>query len=160
MEEINERFKLLASIKKINQIDISNELGIDRSTVSKWWNGKVKPRGKNIRILADYFGCDAEWFASGKGTMEISGKPHPASTICNETTVQKSRAEFKNLCAKNLDILFDFIADEYGENSLGIEDFKDDFERRFQEYNDWREKKRASSGHIIKTPPDKSAVNE
>ena len=122
--------------------------------VSKWWNGKVKPRGKNIRILADYLGCDAEWFASGKGTMEGSDKHSPASTT------DSKRAEFKNLCAKNLDILFDFIAEEYGENSFGIEEFKDDFKMRFQEYNDWRERKRAKHDQQIKTLQTKSVANK
>jgi transcriptional regulator with XRE-family HTH domain len=159
MEEINERLKLLASIKKINQIDISNELGIDRSTVSKWWNGKVKPRGKNIRILADYLGCSAEWFASGKGKMEASSEHYSTSISTNESRANK-RAKFKNLCAKNLDILFDFIAEEYGENSCGIENFKDDFKLRFQEYSDWREKKRASYDQLTKIQKNTSIVNK
>jgi transcriptional regulator with XRE-family HTH domain len=62
-----ERLRHVASIKKKYQADVSLDIGKDRATVSKWWNGGITPGPRNMRLLADYFGCNQRWLETGEG---------------------------------------------------------------------------------------------
>jgi transcriptional regulator with XRE-family HTH domain len=39
-----------------SQVDLIRDLGVNRSTISTWYNGKKMPRMGTIQTLADYFG--------------------------------------------------------------------------------------------------------
>jgi transcriptional regulator with XRE-family HTH domain len=54
--------------KNISQVDIVGRTGTNKSTVSLWFNGHVKPNQKSIRMLADFIGCRYEWLATGDGS--------------------------------------------------------------------------------------------
>lgn len=69
------RLQYVASVKKKYQADVVADLKKDRPTVSKWWNGGVVPGPKNMRMLADYFGCNVAWLTTGKG------EPFPDPTL-------------------------------------------------------------------------------
>ena len=40
------------------QIDIINDLGVNKSAISTWCNGTRLPRMDKVQILADYFGIN------------------------------------------------------------------------------------------------------
>ncbi len=65
--QFSERLRQVMSVKKIYQKDVIAGTGANKSMVSAWMNGHQKAGPKNNRILADFFGCDPEWLASGKG---------------------------------------------------------------------------------------------
>jgi|GEM_PF-1907525 len=67
-ETFSERLRHVAGINKKVQADLSKDLGKDRATVTRWWNGGVAPSQRNMRMIADYFGCDVNWLASGEGS--------------------------------------------------------------------------------------------
>lgn len=80
MSNFNERLQNVAFEKKVYQADIVASLKKDRATVSKWWNGDIIPGPKNLRLLADYFGCNYEWLATGDGPM-FPYQPPPGDNI-------------------------------------------------------------------------------
>lgn len=65
--KFNDRLQYVASLKKVDQIDIVNDLKIDPATVNRWWLGKVTPRAKSMRLLSDFFECNIDWLANEKG---------------------------------------------------------------------------------------------
>jgi transcriptional regulator with XRE-family HTH domain len=75
MVEFFHRLRAIASIKNKFQTDLVAGLGKHSSTISKWWNGEIVPGPKNMRLIADYFGCNIEWLAKGKGEMFPENRP-------------------------------------------------------------------------------------
>lgn len=55
-EEFSKNLKRLLEENNKNQIDLVNDLGLTKSTVSSWVNGARLPRMDKIDMLADYFG--------------------------------------------------------------------------------------------------------
>ncbi|PZM61859.1 helix-turn-helix domain-containing protein [Paenibacillus dendritiformis] len=50
-----ERLKRLRGIKKKNQQEVADELGISRSTYSGYESGQREPDFDTLRMIADYF---------------------------------------------------------------------------------------------------------
>ncbi len=50
----------------ITQNQIAKMLGISRVSVTKWENGNSKPDGEHLHLLANVFGCSAEWLLYGE----------------------------------------------------------------------------------------------
>lgn len=46
--------------KKITQEELSNILGIDRSTISKWENGEALPRAELLPTIAKALDCSID----------------------------------------------------------------------------------------------------
>ncbi|PHR22798.1 MAG: hypothetical protein COA36_17635 [Desulfotalea sp.] len=73
--DFTDRLQSLIDVKKITQQVLADGCGLTRAQISKWLNRKVgTPRRTTIHKLADYFECDIEWLATGKG------KPYPTYT--------------------------------------------------------------------------------
>lgn len=51
----DERLKRLRGIKKKNQQEVADELGISRSTYSGYESGQREPDFETLRMIADYF---------------------------------------------------------------------------------------------------------
>lgn len=57
------RFQELLQKNDTNAYRVSKETGINISTLSHWKTGKIKyPQIKTLKIIADYFGVDIEYF--------------------------------------------------------------------------------------------------
>ncbi len=67
MSEFFERLRHVAFVTNKFQADVSLGISKDRATVSKWWNGGIVPGPRNMRLLADYFGCNQRWLETGEG---------------------------------------------------------------------------------------------
>lgn len=65
----SKRLQVVMYDKKISQADIVGKTGTNKSTMSLWFNGHVKPNSKSIRMLAEFIGCEYEWLSSGEGEM-------------------------------------------------------------------------------------------
>jgi transcriptional regulator with XRE-family HTH domain len=160
MSTFAKRLQHLASVKKIDQVDIAKGLQTDRSTVNRWWTGKVVPGPKNIRKLRDFFGCDYEWIEKGIGVpfrqvkeegIVSSGEFERRKTdkVINEKLARIERAVFKTQCPGYLDDLFDFIADKYRADKEGVEAFLEETSKTNPKFKDWlREKKRKGEGSL------------
>jgi transcriptional regulator with XRE-family HTH domain len=151
--EFHERLQKVAREKKIDQKDIADGLNIFPATVNRWWKGKVMPRGKSLRSLADYLSCNIEWLE--KGTGDIFPPPPPLGTaenqnflrkrreqIVDETSAKLSRDRFKMQCLGFFDELFDFVGDCYGEDRDAVNDFLAEVYTSHANYRVWREEKK------------------
>lgn len=49
--------KQIRENKGISQVQLSNILAVDRSTIAKWETGMSVPRAGTLKKLAAYFGC-------------------------------------------------------------------------------------------------------
>lgn len=60
LNKFTENFIDLCSEKKLNQSDISKEIGINQSQVSRYYKG-VLPDIKNVVKICDYFNCSIDY---------------------------------------------------------------------------------------------------
>ena len=57
-----EKYVELRDSKGISDYRVSEETGITKSTFSDWKNGRSNPKIEKLKILADYFGVDINYF--------------------------------------------------------------------------------------------------
>lgn len=69
------RIKGLMAKNRIRQIDIANETGASRSTVSKWLSGDNVPAGKYIVELAGLLKTTPEYLLYGEGSASSINSP-------------------------------------------------------------------------------------
>lgn len=64
-----ERFKTLTDeLDRGWQIDLARRCGVSRPTVTHWCSGRTKSADPvQIFAIADYFGVNARWLATGEG---------------------------------------------------------------------------------------------
>lgn len=161
----SERLKALASKKNIFQTDLVRDLKKHSSTISKWWNGEIVPGPKNIRLIADYFGCDVDWLATGKGAEGIKKAEQTEGDI---QTPQTTSEPLPRLIQKydhltwRFQHVFDFLLETYEDDAIAINDFMAKLEKEFliedPDYRLWmyqkreqaakRQKKRAAEDNL------------
>lgn len=76
--EFADRLQELIDNKKISQAYLADGIGVQRSRVTEWLNGKPKkPIRRTLVKIADFFHCDVEWLATGEGIayQEVEGIP-------------------------------------------------------------------------------------
>lgn len=142
------RLQYVAGLKKIDQIDLSNGLSIDSSTVNRWWNGKVVPRTKSIRAIADFLGCNLNWLTTG------NGDPYPEVGTYKRTKEESAPATSESEALKQVRMyreLAQMDADTLGEIQTWLNDmekirpgftgwFRLEFQNRFPEFDEWKSK--------------------
>lgn len=80
-EKITERLKDVRTELGLTQKRLADELGISRSTIANYENGREEISNKFIKKLHKRFLIDPDWFATGEGSMfsvkgtEIMGGP-------------------------------------------------------------------------------------
>ena len=79
VEAFCQRLHEVMSEKNFDQADIIKRTGANKSNVSQWYNGKTKPRSKNIKKLAHLFSCNSYWLDTGKGP-KLPAPPKATST--------------------------------------------------------------------------------
>lgn len=57
-----EKYVELRDSRGISDYRVSEDTGITRSTFSDWKNGRSNPKIEKLKILADYFGVDINYF--------------------------------------------------------------------------------------------------
>lgn len=88
------RLRRLMTDNDVTEMEISLQTPIGQVDLECWLAGTVKPDNAYIAILADYFGCDEEWLATGQpasrgpgslsGGDETSGEAGAANTSMRE----------------------------------------------------------------------------
>lgn len=56
------KFQKLLDKKGITAFKVHKDTGIASSTLSDWKNGKSKPKADKLKLLADYFNVDINYF--------------------------------------------------------------------------------------------------
>ena len=57
-----EKYVELRDSRGISDYRVSKDTGITKSTFSDWKNGRSSPKIEKLKILADYFGVDINYF--------------------------------------------------------------------------------------------------
>lgn len=104
-----EKLKFLCDQKGISVTQLTNDLGCSQSNVTRWKAG-ASPRPGMVRAVADYFGVDVSYFASGttigNGNNIVQGINHSTITISNGETHTRELSEIETELLKiceNLD---------------------------------------------------------
>lgn len=75
-----------------SQIDLINDLGLNKSAVSTWCNGTRLPRMDKVNLLANYFHCNRSDLIEEKDNTETSDKLY----YLNDETRQIAQEAFEN----------------------------------------------------------------
>lgn len=59
-----EVFERLLKEKNITSYRVAKDTGLSQTMFSDWKSGKSKPKADKLKILADYFGVNIEYFIS------------------------------------------------------------------------------------------------
>ena len=59
---VYEKYVELRDSRGISDYRVSKDTGITKSTFSDWKNGRSSPKIEKLKILADYFGVDINYF--------------------------------------------------------------------------------------------------
>ena len=57
-----EKYVELRDSRGVSDYRVSEDTGITKSTFSDWKNGRSSPKIEKLKILADYFGVDINYF--------------------------------------------------------------------------------------------------
>ena len=57
----SENLKQLMKDENINQVQLSQKIGVAQSAISAWLLGKKEPSIKSLWLLADYFNVDIDY---------------------------------------------------------------------------------------------------
>lgn len=161
MNDFAHRLRKLMDLKKINQQAVADGASVHRSRVSAWVNKKTDaPRRDTLQKLSEFFGCNIDWLAEGKGepfpqsqekTVVSTGEFERRQTdkVMNEKLAKIEKAVFKTQCPGYLDDFFNFIADKYAANKEGVEAFLEETSKTNPKFKDWlREKKKRGEGSL------------
>ena len=75
MENFSKRLKLAMKSKGFSQADLVNLTDLDRGTISRYVRGSVKPKAKNIILIADALQVNVPWLL---GDEEVPMDIQPA----------------------------------------------------------------------------------
>lgn len=150
MNEFSVRLQYLVDTRKISQKDIVEGAEVDKAQVSNWLSGKViTPRRTTIHKLAEFFGCNVEWLATGEGEPWPEGKntpysmeEHAAPTEMQEEEVLQVRM-YRKLARMDEDTLKEIQRwlNDMEKLRPGFKSwFRLEFQNRFPEFDDWKEK--------------------
>lgn len=70
MGRISENIKYLMRERGISANKLSTLIPIKRQSIDSYCSGKTEPRGKNLKLLADYFDVSEEWLLVGDTEIE------------------------------------------------------------------------------------------
>ena len=113
--QIGQRIKKIRNELKLSQLDFAENLGIDRSHVSKLEKGISEPSDMLIRYIANYYEVNLDWLRDNIGPMWLS----PEQTIEEikkllDQSEDEAQAGLKNILSLFTDVInymFDKIYD-------------------------------------------------
>lgn len=109
------------------QIDIINDLGFNKSSVSTWCNGTRLPRMDKVDALAKYFGINRSDLIENRSEKQAAGY------YINNETAKVAQEIFEN---KELRVLFDAARDASPEDLQTTYDMLMALKRKERGYND------------------------
>lgn len=68
--DLADRLRKALRESKVSVQHMADFLEVDRSTVSTWINGRIRPSGQTVRLFAMRTGVDYEWLKDGKSERE------------------------------------------------------------------------------------------
>lgn len=159
LKTFSERLQYLIDLKKINQTALVDAKLGTAAQVSKWISGSIDtPRRKTLQKLSEYFNCDINWLADGKG------EPFPPNLFDKDlvektgryfqewqTAGQTLTAEPERKSSKTRRLIAEIDQETFGEIQAWINDmektqtgftiwFRVEFQNRFEGFAEWKQK--------------------
>lgn len=63
--EVGKRIRKAREFRVLGTVECAKLLGIDYTLLSRWEHGRIKPRPKSIKKIADVLDVDVNWLANG-----------------------------------------------------------------------------------------------
>lgn len=100
----SERLKNLRKEKNISAEDLATELKINKSTISRYENGKTEPYLPIVLKIAQYFDVSLDWIAGISNIRESYITPNNLLKLYNSLSEEKKKEAFRYLTyLKNLE---------------------------------------------------------
>lgn len=90
-----QRLKTARNNKKLTQSDVSKNLGIDFTTISKYENNKSEPDNETLLKLAKLYNVSPNWLLTGEESTEPK-EPYYALTEKDEKDIAKDLERMMN----------------------------------------------------------------
>lgn len=143
-----ERLQRVMFEKKINQTELSDLVGIDNGTISRWKRRSTAPKNSSIKKISEKLGCSFDWLKTGE--EESSEQQGQGSSKVIDNSVQshigfigeREQQRFN----QDMDGLFSIIkrwqSEENGQDSLTSMRFLQLFHERIPEFGEWLKKQK------------------
>lgn len=154
-----ERLRYLLDVKNIKEVDAAKAVGIAGYNFRILLDGNVfRPKPDTLQRISNFFGCDIDWLADGKGD------PFPSKNFLSDQKITKNRLVFSTSEPETKTVrmyreLAEMDADTLGEIQTWLNDmerlrpgftswFRLEFQNRFPEFDEWKGKviKKQSNG--------------
>lgn len=97
----------LCKHKGVSPTRASLEIGLSKSTATKWKNTGATPNGDTLSKIADYFGVSTDYLLNGSDNDSSEKKETPALTKKDERDIEKILAETRRQLEDNEGLMFD-----------------------------------------------------
>lgn len=104
---LGENLKDLRIAHNLSQLELSEKLGVKRSTIGSWESNRTEPSMQDIKNICDYFNVDIS---------DLTGIAHKTTTTKDsfeltdgEKQLIMELREFKEIDAKRLELMFNTI---------------------------------------------------
>lgn len=142
------RLQKVMLVRKIEPRDLIEGVEAHKSQVSRWVTGRVIPSRATINKLAEFFNCNIEWLATGKGEMfpsNLTRKPPEGSKLSGRNIPQENRKDqvlraYEKVAKLDSEFLLQVQAwiNEQEITQPGFSTwFRLEFHRRFSEFAAW-----------------------
>jgi len=105
------RFRKLLESNDLNYTNLADKIGVDRSTVSGWANGKQKPSTENLSALEEALGIDRSEFTIDELGGAVHVSPSPDNSVDNSVDNDNS-ITVNHITVHNIDSLYLIVPDD------------------------------------------------
>lgn len=102
MNEFKDMLVFLRKREGLSQFELGEKLGLTKSTISMYENGKRKPSFEALEAIADFFNVSMN-FLMGKNDSEVSGR-HIQSHQYNVVKIAARDGSYQEKCLSDEDL--------------------------------------------------------
>ncbi len=73
---LGDQIKILRKAKQVSQVELANQIGVTKQSVSNWENDNIMPSVDIIKKLSNYFGCTSDYLLELDKTRIIIETTH------------------------------------------------------------------------------------
>ena len=133
------RLQRLMAINGISEVEVVVQTLIDPETFDRWVSGELQADLAEIAVLADYFGCNEHWLATGEGEPYLSSGKAELDTRDETSAAGFAVGDFR-VSDKSLQEIAEWISEQQDGINYG-EVVKSLLARDFPEFREWLQKR-------------------
>lgn len=139
VQTFGSRLHRLMAVNGISEEEVVVQTSIEHSVFTRWAAGEVQAGASDITVLAEYFGCDEHWLATGEGEPYLAAaggdKTADAQLPVDEPPFWATRVS-----DKALQEIAEWIAEQQDGINYG-EVVKARLARDYPEFREWLKKR-------------------